>query len=155
MRIHLIGFFFLLSLAVRAQVSPILSSDTAFAREFNVSEYFNIDLSSEKREYYKKEIAKFTDDLILYPADYYTYLNRGALFSYLGFYVNAISDYDQALKLKSDIPEAYFNRSIAKARFLYTYDSCIDMRKAIELGLPQAAAAFERNCKRYSAVLPK
>ncbi|MCX6182107.1 MAG: tetratricopeptide repeat protein [Bacteroidetes bacterium] len=152
---HLTIFFLIISAVSKAQVSNILSTDTAFARKFKVDEYFNIDLTPEQRQHYKSEIEKLTEYIEKSPPDCGALINRGAYFSYLGFYVNAIRDYDAALALKSDFPEALYNRGVAKARFLYTFDSCKDIYKAKELGLQVAATSFENNCKRYTALLVK
>lgn len=148
-------FVFSISFFANAQVAEILEEDTAFARKFKVEEYFNIDISPEERQHYKEEIEKITDYINKSPADYSAFVNRGAYFSYLGFYVNAIKDYDVALKLNSEVPEAYYNRGVAKSRFLYTYDSCKDIFKASQLGLAQATTSFQNNCKRYTALLIK
>ena len=148
-------FFLIISFVSKGQVSEILSTDTAFARKFKVEEYFNIDITPEQRQHYKDEIEKLTEYLNKVPQDYSAFINRGAYFSYLGFYVNAIKDYDAALNLKSDLPEALYNRGIAKSRFLYTYDSCKDIYKSSELGLKQASISFENNCKRYTSLMVK
>lgn len=148
-------FFLIFSFVATAQVTTILDSDTAFARKFKVEEYFNIDISVEERQHYKMEIEKITEYINKSPADCSALINRGAYFSYLGFYVNAIRDYDAALSLKVDLPEAYYNRGIAKSRYMYTYDSCKDIFKAGELGLEPAKMSFQNNCKRYTALLVK
>ncbi|MFM7024270.1 MAG: hypothetical protein ACKOXB_14960 [Flavobacteriales bacterium] len=149
------SFLLAISWSASAQVTEILASDTAFARKFKVDEYFNIDLTPEQRQKYKDEIEQLTLYINQQPQDYAAFINRGAYFSYLGFYVNAIKDYDVAIALKNDVPEVYYNRGIAKARFLYTYDSCKDIYKAKELGLTQAVTSFENNCKRYTNLLVK
>jgi tetratricopeptide (TPR) repeat protein len=141
--------------AAKAQVTNILSADTAFARKFKIDEYFNMDLSMEDRQHYKEEIEKLSLYIDKTPPDCSALVNRGAYFSYLGFYVNAIKDYDAALNLNPNIPEALYNRGIAKSRFLYTYDGCKDIFKAGELGLAQGVSSFQNNCKRYTALMVK
>ncbi len=148
-------FSLLISFAAQAQVTNILSADTAFARKFKIDEYFNMDLSPEDRQHYKEEIEKLTQYIDKTPPDCSALVNRGAYFSYLGFYVNAIKDYDAALNLNPNIPEALYNRGIAKSRFLYTYDGCKDIFKSGQLGLTQATTSFQNNCKRYTALLVK
>ncbi len=144
-------FIFLLVQISRAQSASILASDSTFAKAFDINEYFNVDLAPEERQKIKDEIIKLTDVLEKHPNEYSIYINRGANFSYLGFHVNAIKDYDKALELKNDLPEAYYNRGLAKARFFYNVNSCKDIYAAANLGLVQAQTVFDKNCKRYTA----
>ena len=136
-----------------AQASAILDSDTAFAKQFDVKEYFNVDITPEQRAQYKSEIEKLTVIIAAHPNEASAYINRGAYFSYLGFHVNAIKDYDEALKINNNIPEALYNRGVAKARYFYTVDSCKDIYSSSQLGLNIALASFDRNCKRYTNLI--
>jgi tetratricopeptide (TPR) repeat protein len=150
----LLTFSLLITLQfVFAQASAILESDTAFAKQFDVKEYFNVDITIEQRAQYKSEIEKLTTIINAHPNEASAYINRGANFSYLGFHVNAIKDYDAALKINKDIPEALYNRGVAKARYFYTVDSCKDIYASSQLGLQLAQVSFDRNCKRYTNLI--
>jgi tetratricopeptide (TPR) repeat protein len=147
----LLTFFLFLSLSsLFAQATAILESDTAFAKQFDIKEYFNVEITPEQRSQYKSEIEKLTVIIAAHPNETSAYINRGAYFSYLGFHVNAIKDYDEALKINKNIPEALYNRGVAKARYFYTIDSCKDIYASAQLGLEFAKVSFDRNCKRYA-----
>jgi tetratricopeptide (TPR) repeat protein len=139
--------------SLTAQSSAILETDTAFAKQFDVKEYFNVSITPEQRAQYKAEIEKLTAYINVHPTDASAYINRGAYFSYLGFHVNAIKDYDAALKINPSIPEALFNRGLAKARYFYTVDSCKDIYASSQLGLTLAQTSFDKNCKRYTNLI--
>ena len=153
-RFLLILSFFCTSVAF-SQATAILDTDTAFAKKFEVKEYFNVDITAEQRIQYKNEIEKLTKYLEAHPNEYTAYINRGAYFSFLGVHVNAIKDYDAALAIQNNIPEAIYNRGLAKARYFYTVDSCKDIYSASQLGLAQATATFDRACKRYTSLIVK
>ncbi len=148
-KLTLTFFLFIALQSLFAQAAAILESDTTFAKQFDVKEYFNVDITAEQRTQYKGEIEKLTAIINAQPNETSAYINRGAYFSYLGFHVNAIKDYDTALKINNDIPEALYNRGVAKARYFYTIDSCKDIYASSQLGLEFAKVSFDRNCKRY------
>jgi len=156
MRNTLLLIFTLFSIdSAFSQATAILDIDTAFAKKFDVQEYFNVDITSEQRAQYKNEIEKLTQYLKVHPNEYTAYINRGAYFSFLGFHVNAIKDYDAALAIQNNIPEAIYNRGLAKARYFYTVDSCKDIYTASQLGLTQATTTFDKACKRYTTLIVK
>lgn len=47
--------------------------------------------------------------------DHYSYNNRGNSKKKLGYYKEAIEDYDEAIRLKKDYSPAYFNRGNSKS----------------------------------------
>lgn len=121
--------------------------------EFDIDKYFNPNISDEERALHKKNIQQFTDRIKANPNDVSAYVNRGAYYSYLGLYPQAIKDYDKAIELYPGIPEVWYNRGLAKARFVYTLDACQDLKKAQDLGLAQAKGVIIQNCGRYRAQL--
>ena len=68
-------------------------------------------------------------------------------------YPDAINDYNRALEIDSLLPEAYYNRGIARGRFRYTKNACIDIYKAYELGLTKAKDLFKDKCGMYQTTL--
>lgn len=125
----------------------------AETEEFDIDKYFNPNISDEERALHKKNIQQFTDRIKANPNDVSAYVNRGAYYSYLGLYPQAIKDYDKAIELYPGIPEVWYNRGLAKARFVYSLDACKDLKKAEGLGLAQAKGVIIHNCGRYRAQL--
>lgn len=125
----------------------------AETEEFDIDKYFNPNISEEERALHKKNIQQFTDRIKANPNDVSAYVNRGAYYSYLGLYPQAIKDYNKAIELYPGIPEVWYNRGLAKARFVYTLDACKDLKKAQDLGLAQAKGVIIQNCGRYRAQL--
>ncbi len=121
--------------------------------EYDIEKYFNPNMTDEERALHKQNIQQFTERIEANPSDVAAYVNRGAYYSYLGLYVQAIKDYDKAVEIYPNIPEVYYNRALAKARFVYTLDACMDLKKANELGLPQAKALIDQNCKRHKPAM--
>ena len=129
------------------------TKEEAKTESFDIDKYFNPNISDEERAIHKKNIQQFSDRIASKPSDVSAYVNRGAYFSYLGLYVQAIKDYDKAIELYPGIPEVWYNRGLAKARFVYTLDACKDLKKAQDLGLAQAKGVIIQNCGRYRAKL--
>jgi tetratricopeptide (TPR) repeat protein len=123
--------------------------DSTATEKYDIEKYFNPSMSEEERALHKQNIQQFSDRIDSNINDVSAYVNRGAYYSYLGLYVQAINDYDKAIEIYPNIPEVYYNRALAKARFVYTLDACLDLKKANELGLPQAQALINQNCRRH------
>jgi tetratricopeptide (TPR) repeat protein len=59
----------------------------------------------------------------------------------------SILDYDKAIKLDSNFSAAYFNRALAKKELGEVESACEDWKKALELGLIEAAEMIKKYCK--------
>lgn len=134
-------------------------SDSATAQkidtsvDYDVTDLFNLDLSEAERAQAKAIIEVFTQQIKEDTEDISAYINRGSYWATLGLHVQAIKDYDRALDIDDQQPIIYFNRALSKARFFYTYDACLDLKKARDLGLMQANALMMQQCGRHMAKL--
>jgi tetratricopeptide (TPR) repeat protein len=61
-------------------------------------------------------------------------------------YKGAIEDFDKAIKLLPDYPDAYFNRGLAKFMSRDTLQACRDWRQAKSLGSFKAQEALNAYC---------
>lgn len=121
--------------------------------DYDVSDLFNLDLSEAERAQAKAIIEVFTDQIKQDTSNISAYINRGSYWATLGLHVQAIKDYDAALEIDSNQPIIYYNRALSKARFFYTYDACLDLKKARDLGLQQANTLMMQQCGRHMAKL--
>lgn len=71
-----------------------------------------------------------------------TFINRGVLKLRLGSYTDASRDFDQAVRLKPDMGEAYVNRGAAAIGQRRYADSLPDLNHALELGVQEPAKAY-------------
>jgi tetratricopeptide (TPR) repeat protein len=117
--------------------------------EYDVSELFNLDLSESERAQAKAIIEVFTEQIQEDTSDISAYINRGSYWATLGLHVQAIKDYDRALLIDDQQPIIYYNRALSKARFFYTYDACLDLKKSRDLGLMQANKLMMQQCTRH------
>lgn len=121
--------------------------------DYDVSDLFNLDLSEAERAQAKAIIEVFTQQINEDTSDISAYINRGSYWATLGLHVQAIKDYDRALGIDDQQPIIYYNRALSKARFFYTYDACLDLKKARDLGLMQANTLMMQQCGRHIAKL--
>lgn len=122
-------------------------------KQFNLELYFNRTLTDDDRVRLKENIYQYSQQIKNTPEDPKLYVNRGVQYALLGLYPDAISDYNKAVKIDSTIAEAYYNRGIAKARFAYTKGSCLDVKKAALLGLPQGKSLYDNKCGLFKSEL--
>ena len=61
----------------------------------------------------------------------------------------------RAIEINDQQPIVYYNRALSKARFFYTYDACLDLKKARDLGLQQANTLMMQQCGKHMAKLNK
>ncbi|MEW6467625.1 MAG: tetratricopeptide repeat protein [Bacteroidota bacterium] len=95
---------------------------------------------------YDLAIAKYNEALKLFQADY-VYYNRGNAYYGKKDYANARLDYDKTIKMNSSYAEAYFQRALVKqAQGDNTF--CEDYKKADNLKLDGAGAAYKKYCKK-------
>lgn len=121
--------------------------------DYDVTDLFNLDLSENERAQAKAIIEVFTEQIAEDTTDIAAYINRGSYWATLGLHVQAIKDYDRAVEIDADQPIIYYNRALSKARFFYTYDACLDLKKARDLGLQQADVLMNQQCGRHMAKL--
>lgn len=114
-----------------------------------LEDLYNIQISPEERAKIKEKIFEYSQQISQEPGNYINYYNRGVMYSRLGLHIDAISDYNKAIELKSDLSQAYYNRGLSRARFGYTKTSCIDIKKAAELGLNQGDILYKSKCGLY------
>ena len=72
------------------------------------------------------------------------YYNRGVAKSQLGDFQGAITDYDQAIKIKPDYAEAYYNRGLAKQNLEDNQGAIADYNQAIKIKPDYALAYLNR-----------
>lgn len=74
------------------------------------------------------------------------YSERGNLYGNFGKFDKALSDYDRYVNLRPDDATGYFYRGQAFAFIGKKVDGCNDLRKAVEMGLPEAQAKYQQLC---------
>lgn len=121
--------------------------------DYNVDDLFNLDLSEAERAQAKAIIEVFTEQIKDDTTDISAYINRGSYWATLGLHVQAIKDYNKALEIDENQPIIYYNRALSKARFFYTYDACLDLKKSRDLGLQQAGNLLDQKCGRHKIKL--
>jgi tetratricopeptide (TPR) repeat protein len=114
-----------------------------------LEDLYNIQISPEERAKIKDKIFEFSQQISQDPGNYLHYYNRGVMYSRLGLHIDAISDYNKAIELKSDLSQAFYNRGLSRARFGYTRTSCVDIKKAADLGLIQGSTLYKSKCGLY------
>ena len=152
-----------LSRMVDVDATPIVMDGTIYAIAFN-GELVALELRTG-RVMWKREYASFRDMVIegntIYLVDsvgkIFAIDRRNGLeqWAQLGLHVQAINDYNQALKIDPDQPIIYYNRALSKARFFYTYDACLDLKKSSNLGLLQADKLLNTKCGKHLEQLNK
>jgi len=94
--------------------------------------YRNIGIAHRREKKPVKAIEAYNKAIALHPADVWDdYINRGNAYDEANDLDRALADYDQALKLKPNYGEAFYNRGIAfehhkifekaKAEFVHAY----------------------------------
>jgi tetratricopeptide (TPR) repeat protein len=121
--------------------------------DYDVSDLFNLDLSESERAQAKAIIEVFSEQIDEDSSNIGAYINRGSYWATLGLHVQAIKDYDKAIDINGQQPIIYYNRALSKARFFYTFDACLDLKQARDLGLQQANTLMMQQCGRHMAKL--
>ncbi len=101
--------------------------------------YDNMGLTHEAIEDYTKAIG--------IEARAVFYNNRAINKAILGFFNDAINDYDEALKLRPDYGDAFINRGYALAEIGRLEEACSDFLKAQQLGHFMAIQMLEDFCE--------
>jgi tetratricopeptide (TPR) repeat protein len=120
---------------------------------YDVSDLFNLDLSESERAQAKAIIEVFSEQIDEDSSNLGAYINRGSYWATLGLHVQAIKDYDKAIDINDQQPIIYYNRALSKARFFYTFDACLDLKQARDLGLQQANTLMVQQCGKHMAKL--
>jgi tetratricopeptide (TPR) repeat protein len=74
------------------------------------------------------------------------YSERGNLYGNFGKFDKAWIDYDRYVNLRPDDATGYFYRGQASAFIGKKVEGCNDLRKAVEMGLPEAQAKYQQLC---------
>ena len=114
---------------------------------------FNKSLTTKQRQDLKNKIHDYSQIIKEDKNNPTLFLNRGVVYSQLGYYNEAITDYNTALKIDSTMSQAYYNRGLSRSRFRYTKRSCGDIKKSYKLGLDIAKNTYIKHCRKYFSEL--
>jgi tetratricopeptide (TPR) repeat protein len=81
-----------------------------------------------------------------------TYVNRGVFKLRRMSYDAAVKDFDQAIKVKSDLGEAWVNRGAAFIGQRRYADSIVQINKGLELGVEEPAKAYYNRALAYEGL---
>lgn len=96
---------------------------------------------------YDDAIADMTEALKSIPGLPFAYYDLGNLFCMQSKYVEAIENYDKALKIHPEMADAYFNRGLVLIMVKDKEKGCIDLSRAGELGIKDAYSLIGKYCK--------
>lgn len=133
----------------RAQVTTNDSS------QVKLEQYFNTSISDSLRNVYKAKIDHISKYLIKDSLNPQAFLERGMCFTILGLHNKSIIDYNKTIQLDSTNGVAYFNRGLAKARFIYSIEACRDLKLAYDYGVDNAQVILIQQCSRFLQKLNK
>jgi len=98
--------------------------------------YRNIGIAYRRAKEPMKAIEAHNKAIALHPADVWDdYINRGNAYDEANDLSHALADYDQALKLKPNYGEAFYNRGIAFEHNKMFEKAKADFSRAYEVGL--------------------
>jgi tetratricopeptide (TPR) repeat protein len=92
-------------------------------------------------------IADYTRAIELDPTNPVYYDNRALSRTEKEDYAGAVDDYSSSIELYPTDPETFLQRGLVKLQMGNNYDGCLDLKRADEMGSPDAKAAIRRNCK--------
>lgn len=118
-----------------------LSMDTEGATRARVSD------KVAKSYDYSEAISDIQAALAILPDIPYLYFNLGNLHCLSEQFVNAIEDYDMAIKLYPYMGDAYFNRGLVLIYLRDEEKGCIDLSRAGELGVADAYSVIAKYCE--------
>ena len=113
----------------------------------NPENWLNRGLAKEKLEDLVGAYNDFSQTIHLKPNHEKAYLSRANILIKLDKYEEAIQNYDMALFYYPSYGLAYLNRGIAKHNNKESSAACLDLKKAVELGLTSAENIFKKICK--------
>lgn len=141
-----LGFCFLIALGFQWLIRP---EHSVFARRFFAGLIFLAYLFLGVKTFHQTKIwgdgvALWSGVVEHYPDCFYAYDHRGFAYAQKGQFSLAISDYDQALRLKSKYMPAFHNRALAYSQIHEDSKALADFTKALELDPNYANAYFNR-----------
>ncbi len=107
----------------------------------NASPYNNRGLLYTNQKKYNKALSDYNKAIKLDTNNASPYNNRGLLYKNQKKYNKALSDYNKAIKLDQNLAIAYYNRAFTKQAMSLNF--CSDLKKAANLGLPEAKQALK------------
>lgn len=96
---------------------------------------------------YSDAIADIKAALEILPDIPYLYFNLGNLQCLSSQFVEAIENYDTAIKLYPYMGDAYFNRGLVLIYLRDNEKGCIDLSRAGELGIGDAYSVISKYCE--------
>jgi tetratricopeptide (TPR) repeat protein len=136
--------------------SFVQGQDTAVdSAETKIEKYYNIGMPDSIRMHLKNQIHNMDKYIAKDSLNPQAFLQRGIYYTQLGAQVRAIKDYDRSIELNPSEPIAYYNRALAKSRFRYTLDACVDLKKSEQLGIKEAGIIYVSYCRLYHAKIEK
>lgn len=97
---------------------------------------------------YSEAISDIQAALEILPDIPYLYFNLGNLQCLSAQFVNAIENYDMAIRLYPYMGDAYFNRGLVLIYLRDEEKGCIDLSRAGELGIPDAYSVIAKYCEK-------
>ena len=97
---------------------------------------------------YSEAISDIQAALEILPDIPYLYFNLGNLQCLSAQFVNAIENYDMAIRLYPYMGDAYFNRGLVLIYLRDEEKGCIDLSRAGELGVPDAYSVIAKYCEK-------
>lgn len=123
--------------------SKAISLQPKFSEAYNNRAYAKIltnDFSGAIKDCYKAL------ELMKDKPSYIVYNNLGRAYRDLNQTDSAFANFNKAIKMKSDFPEAFFERGIAKQKMNDLNGACEDWRNAANFGYKDSLQLLEKNC---------
>ena len=108
--------------------------------------WFNRGLAKEKQKDWNGAYMDYTKAIELNEKLVKGWLGRGNILTKQAKYLEAIEDYNVAILFQPDYALAFYNRAITKEKMKQTSDACLDLKRAIELGLKSEARMMQKMC---------
>lgn len=96
---------------------------------------------------YEGAIADYTKAIELDNTNPIYFDNRALSKTEKDDYAGAVEDYSSSIEIYPTDSETYYQRGLVKLLMNNNYDGCLDLKRAEELGSPEAKAAIKKNCK--------
>lgn len=109
--------------------------------------YLNRGLVKEKMRDLPGALADYSHALKLDDKDPKAWSCRGNVVSKLGNWKEAVEDYSAAIILDDTYALAFYNRGIANQKTGNITGACNDLKKALDLGIKEAAGIIAKVCK--------
>ncbi|NLZ20318.1 MAG: tetratricopeptide repeat protein, partial [Bacteroidales bacterium] len=95
---------------------------------------------------YSEAIADIREALAILPDIPYLYFDLGNLQCLSSRFVEALENYDMAIKLYPNMGDAYYNRGLVLIYLKDTEKGCIDLSRAGELGVADSYSVISKYC---------